>query len=83
MGDLVYIHRSKEKWIDIKEEPLPNEEFCLLFARGTADAPIMELLSPDTDKQITMSFLSSLGIRPLYWMRVPEPPMRGKKEKST
>jgi len=83
MGDLVYIHRSKEKWIDIKEEPLPNEEFCLLFARGTADAPIMELLSPDTDKQITMTFLSSLGIRPLYWMRIPEPPVRGKKEKST
>ena len=43
MGDLVYIHRSKEKWIDIKEEPLPNEECWLLLARGTADAPIMEL----------------------------------------
>ena len=82
MGDLVYIHRTNEKWIDINEEPLPDNDFCLIYAHSkNTDAGMMELLSPDTDKKNTCSFLSTLGIKPLYWMRIPEPPeKRGKKD---
>ena len=81
MADLVYIHRIKEQWIDIKEEPLPDSDFCLLYAEGRQNNCFMELLSPDTDKNTTCSFLSTLGIKPLYWMRIPEPPEGGKRKR--
>jgi len=72
-----YIHAEDEKWISIQDFPMPHDSICLLVAKsenmeGTHN--YLEILNTGTDKETTLNFLDQMGIEPLYWMRVPEPP---------
>jgi len=77
MNVSLYQHGRDEKWISIDEGPLPDDSICLLMAR--AEGPeggknFLEILNTGLDKETTLGFLDQMGIEPLYWIRIPEPP---------
>tara|TARA_B100001939_G_C16742058_1_gene530178 strand:+ start:258 stop:518 length:261 start_codon:yes stop_codon:yes gene_type:complete len=82
MSELIYIHRSKQKWVSFKDEPPPKDDTCLIYALSSdGEHGFYELMSPNTNKISTMSFLETVGITPIFWMKIPEPPLRGKKKR--